>query len=68
MWSGIAQVAATADSKVKLYDTNQAALHKAKASHERILNRLVEKGRIDDAEKQRIQANISYVDNLTLQS
>lgn len=64
MGSGIAQVAATADSKVKLYDTNQAALDKAKASLERILNRLVEKGRIDDAEKQRIQANISYVDNL----
>jgi len=64
MGSGIAQVAATADSKVKLYDTNQAALDKAKASLERILNRLVEKGRIDDAEKQRIQANIAYVDNL----
>ena len=31
MGSGIAQVAATAGCKVKLYDTNQAALDKAKA-------------------------------------
>ncbi|MEM6516300.1 MAG: 3-hydroxyacyl-CoA dehydrogenase NAD-binding domain-containing protein [Bacteroidota bacterium] len=64
MGSGIAQVAATADCKVKLYDTNEAALSKAKASLEKILNRLIEKGRIDSNEKNRIQSNISYVDNL----
>jgi 3-hydroxybutyryl-CoA dehydrogenase len=64
MGSGIAQVAATAGCKVKLYDTNQAALDKAKASLEKILNRLIEKGRIDDDEKNRIQNNISYVDSL----
>ncbi|SDZ87705.1 3-hydroxyacyl-CoA dehydrogenase NAD-binding domain-containing protein [Bizionia paragorgiae] len=61
MGSGIAQVAATAGCKVKLYDTNQVALDKAKASLEKILSRLIEKGRIDDAEKNRIQSNISYV-------
>jgi len=64
MGSGIAQVAATADCKVKLYDTNQVALGKAKAALEKILARLIEKGRIDADEKKRIQANISYVDNL----
>ncbi len=64
MGSGIAQVAATAGCKVKLYDTNQAALDKAKVSLEKILNRLIEKGRIDTEEKNRIQSNISYVDNL----
>jgi len=64
MGSGIAQVAATAGCKVKLYDTNQAALDKAKAALEKILSRLIEKGRIDSDEKNRIQANISYVDNL----
>ncbi|WCO02188.1 3-hydroxyacyl-CoA dehydrogenase NAD-binding domain-containing protein [Psychroserpens ponticola] len=64
MGSGIAQVAATAGCKVKLYDTNQAALDKAKASLEKILARLIEKGRIDTAEKKRIQSNISYVDSL----
>ena len=64
MGSGIAQVAATSGCKVKLYDTNQAALDKAKASLEKILLRLIEKGRIDSEEKNRIQSNISYVDNL----
>ncbi len=64
MGSGIAQVAATSGCKVKLYDTNQDALDKAKTALEKILNRLIEKGRIDDTEKNRIQNNISYVDNL----
>jgi 3-hydroxybutyryl-CoA dehydrogenase len=64
MGSGIAQVAATAGCKVKLYDTNQAALDKAKAALEKILVRLIEKGRIDSEEKIRIQSNISYVDSL----
>ena len=64
MGSGIAQVAATAGCSVKLYDTNQAALDKAKASLEKILNRLIEKGRIDAEEKNRIQSNITYVDSL----
>lgn len=64
MGSGIAQVAATAGCCVKLYDTNQAALDKAKASLEKILNRLIEKGRIDTEEKNRIQSNIRYVDSV----
>lgn len=64
MGSGIAQVAATANCKVKLYDTNQATLDKAKATLEKILLRLIEKGRIDSDEKNRIQSNIAYVDSL----
>ncbi|WP_299125157.1 3-hydroxyacyl-CoA dehydrogenase NAD-binding domain-containing protein [uncultured Winogradskyella sp.] len=64
MGSGIAQVAATAGCQVKLYDTNQVALDRAKASLEKILLRLIEKGRIDSDEKNRIKSNISYVDNL----
>lgn len=64
MGSGIAQVAATAGCKVKLYDTNQAALDIAKASLEKIMLRLIEKGRIDAVEKNRIQSNISYVNTL----
>ncbi|WP_299117582.1 3-hydroxyacyl-CoA dehydrogenase NAD-binding domain-containing protein [uncultured Winogradskyella sp.] len=64
MGSGIAQVAATAGCQVKLYDTNQAALDKAKAVLEKVLSRLIEKGRIDADEKERIQSNISYVDSL----
>ncbi|MCB0444364.1 MAG: 3-hydroxyacyl-CoA dehydrogenase NAD-binding domain-containing protein [Gelidibacter sp.] len=64
MGSGIAQVAATSGCNVKLYDTNKAALDKAKVSLDTILNRLIEKGRIDSAEKNRIQGNIEYVDSL----
>ncbi|PVW17303.1 3-hydroxyacyl-CoA dehydrogenase NAD-binding domain-containing protein [Marixanthomonas spongiae] len=64
MGSGIAQVAATAGCLVKLYDTNTEALDKSKAALEKIMARLVEKGRIDKAEKSRIQDNITYVDSL----
>lgn len=64
MGSGIAQVAATAGCKVKLYDTNQVALDKAKVALEKILLRLIEKGRINTEEKNRIQSNILYVNNL----
>jgi 3-hydroxybutyryl-CoA dehydrogenase len=64
MGSGIAQVAATAGCQVKLYDTNQAALDRARIALDKILNRLIEKGRIDADEKSRIQSNISYVVSL----
>ena len=64
MGSGIAQVAATAGCSVKLYDTNVDALSKAKAALEKVMIRLVEKGRVDEAEKSRIQNNIQYVSSL----
>tara|TARA_B110001450_G_scaffold255064_1_gene281717 strand:+ start:763 stop:1938 length:1176 start_codon:yes stop_codon:yes gene_type:complete len=64
MGSGIAQVAATSGCAVKIYDTKQEALDKSKVSLEKVLSRLVVKGRIDEAEKTRIQSNISYVDTL----
>ncbi len=64
MGSGIAQVAATSGCKVKVFDTRQEALDKSKNALEKILSRLIEKGRIDQVEKDRIQHNISYVDSL----
>lgn len=64
MGSGIAQVAATAGCKVTLFDLNQEALDKAKTALEKILNRLIEKGRIDADEKDRIQRNIKYAHTL----
>lgn len=64
MGSGIAQIAATANCKVKIFDLNQDALDKAKTALEKILNRLIEKGRIDATEKNRIQGNISYVSDM----
>ncbi|NNC69881.1 MAG: 3-hydroxybutyryl-CoA dehydrogenase [Flavobacteriaceae bacterium] len=64
MGSGIAQVAATADCKVTLYDTSKVALDKAKIGLHKILTRLIEKDRIDSAEKSKIENNISYVNTL----
>ena len=64
MGSGIAQVAATAGCEVKLFDTKPEALEGAKASLVKIMDRLVEKGRIDTVEKNRIEGNITYVNSL----
>lgn len=64
MGSGIAQVAATAGCAVKLYDTNNEALSRAEKSLDATLLKLVEKGKIDAAEKSRIAGNISYVNAL----
>jgi len=64
MGSGIAQVAATSGCIVKIYDTKQEALDKSKTSLEKVLARLIVKGRIDETEKSRIQGNISYVNRL----
>jgi len=64
MGSGIAQVAATSGCKVKLFDTNQEALDKSKTALEKVLLRLIEKGRIDSDEKNRIQNNITYINSL----
>jgi len=65
MGSGIAQVAATSNCVVKLYDNNENALAKAEKNLERILSRLMEKDRIDSLEKDRIKNNISYVKDLS---
>ncbi|WP_378178422.1 3-hydroxyacyl-CoA dehydrogenase NAD-binding domain-containing protein [Aquimarina sp. SS2-1] len=64
MGSGIAQVAATAGCKVKVFDTKQEALERSRKALDKILSRLIEKGRIDHKEKQHIQSNISYVNSL----
>ncbi len=64
MGSGIAQVAATSGCTVKVFDTNQEALDKSKNALEKVLSRLIEKGRIDQNEKDRIQHNIFYVNAL----
>src|SRR5690554_4426078 len=64
MGSGIAQVAGTTGCSVKLYDLKTEALQNAQNSLEKIMDRLVEKGKIDQKEKQRIENNIEYVDTL----
>jgi 3-hydroxybutyryl-CoA dehydrogenase len=65
MGSGIAQVAATAGCMVKLFDLNATALEKSQMALEVTLQKLVEKEKITADEKARIQANISYVTELT---
>ncbi len=64
MGSGIAQVAATAGCEVKIYDTNLDALAKSKSNLENTLSKLVEKTKIDEHEKFRIENNISYAHTL----
>ena len=60
MGSGIAQIAATHNCPTILYDINKDALQKSKEKLEKILNRLIEKGRIDESQKKSIQQNITY--------
>lgn len=64
MGSGIAQVAATAGHEVILFDKNQEALTKASQKLQKILNRLVEKGRLDDATAKAIFGRIYMVDSM----
>lgn len=60
MGSGIAQIAATAGHKVILLDTKQEALDRSKSNLEKIMKRLVEKGKYTDEEVKTIQGNIEY--------
>lgn len=66
MGTGIAQAAATAGHTVVLADSNGETVINASKSHDRILNRLVEKGRVSESESKNILRRISYdlkVDN-----
>ena len=60
MGSGIAQVAATADCKVHLFDIDQKVLDKAESSLEKILARLVEKGRMSQEQIEGILSRINF--------
>jgi 3-hydroxybutyryl-CoA dehydrogenase len=64
MGSGIAQVAATAGHEVLLYDNNPTALERAQDKLQKTLNRLVEKGRMDDPTAKAIFGRIYFVDNM----
>jgi len=64
MGSGIAQIAATKGHHTILYDIHEEALSKSKQKLEKILNRLIEKGRITAEDKTNIQAKIYYSTDL----
>lgn len=60
MGAGIAQVAAQSGHKVVLCDTKQEQLDKAKSKLAKIMNRLIEKGKITQEESSQTQNNITY--------
>lgn len=60
MGSGIAQVAAQAGHQVVLFDTQTEALDLAQKKLAKIMARLIEKGRVNEAEANEIQERISY--------
>jgi len=64
MGAGIAQIAATQEHKVILVDLNEEALSKAEASLKKILARLVEKERINEATSNAIIGRIKFSNNI----
>ena len=64
MGIGIVQVAATAGHEVVLFDTNKDALVKAMNKLQKILARLVEKGKIDDSTSTKILERINPASSL----
>lgn len=60
MGEGIAQVAAMSNHKVCLVDLNESVLSKAKSNHEKIISRLVEKGKISQSKSLEVLKNINY--------
>ena len=58
MGQGIAQIAASAGHEVILVDRDEAAVERAMSNLDRILKRLVEKGRLDSEESEAILSRI----------
>jgi 3-hydroxybutyryl-CoA dehydrogenase len=65
MGGGIAQVAAAvAGIDAVVYDANAGQLDKCKATHEKLLSRAVEKGRMSEDDKAAALGRLSYADSL----
>ncbi|MFM7758697.1 MAG: 3-hydroxyacyl-CoA dehydrogenase NAD-binding domain-containing protein [Crocinitomicaceae bacterium] len=64
MGAGIAQVAAQSGHNVVLVDLNTDQLDKAKSNLAKTLSKLVEKGKIADAQKIEIESNIRYTSDI----
>lgn len=64
MGSGIAQIAAQNGHPVYIIDTHRSALDKSQKGHEKIMARLVEKGRISAEEARAVHKNLHYHTNL----
>ncbi len=64
MGSGIAQVASTAGHQVVISDTRETALEVSKNKLAKIMNRLIEKGRVTKDEATGIQERIHYTTDI----
>ncbi len=64
MGAGIAQIAATNGHEVCLYDSFDGAIENAEIKLKKILNRLVEKGRISQEENSAILGRINFTKDL----
>jgi 3-hydroxybutyryl-CoA dehydrogenase len=64
MGTGIAQIASTYGHKVKIFDVNPDALKKSGDSLKKIMNRLVEKGKIEKEKSERILGGITFTEKL----
>ncbi len=64
MGTGIAQVAATAGHEVLIYDNNPATLGRAKDGLLATLNKLADKGKLDDRTAKAIFGRIYFVENM----
>ena len=64
MGSGIAQAAAQANFHTILFDVNKEVLDKAKASIEKNLQSLIEKGKISAADKENISSRFQFTTDI----
>lgn len=65
MGIGIAQIAAENEHQVIVYDHSEAQLEKAKSGLEKVLNRLVEKERITDSEREKIRNRMVFTPKMS---
>lgn len=64
MGGGIAQIAAVAGLNAICFDAHAPSLEKAKGTHEKLLARAVEKGRMSEDDKSAALGRLSYVETL----
>ncbi len=64
MGTGIAQVAATAGHEVMIFDNSTESITRSSESLKKVFNRLVEKGKVSQADADTILGRISYCNNL----
>ena len=66
MGAGIARVAAQSGHSVVLVDLNADQLERAKSNLVKTLSKLIEKGKITDAQKNEIESHIKYSSDINI--